>query len=207
VDQLALSAAFMPFLDAMINRVARGQIRVARGGTGGSGGVTGSNHRAHRQWPEVGDRRWRVVSPPEVGLYYLLGGRDTIGSSRPISIPANRSLRRPAMARCALSGPARASLNRDTPPPRRSPGRASRSAGSVVVARLRAGGDRSAAGQRLEATHVTLRTLLDALGRTSVAFDLRERSRSRAAGPIGGLPARAEPCWPPGSPRNRPSGC
>src|SRR4029450_387305 len=103
--------------------------------------------------------------------------------SRRISIPANRSLHRPAIARFAVSGPA----------PRRPrairPGGASRPTGSLVVARLRAGGDRGAAGQRLEATHVTLRPLLDALGRNPVAFDLRGRLPGGGQQvPIGGLP-------------------
>jgi hypothetical protein len=76
---LPLSAAFMPFLDAMINRVARGQIASLAAAPGDPVALpdqaTGLIANG-RKWTIEGGAAFR---PPEVGLYYLLGGRDTIG--------------------------------------------------------------------------------------------------------------------------------
>jgi hypothetical protein len=76
---LPLSAAFMPFLDAMINRVARGQIASLAAAPGDPVALpdqTTGLIANGRKWAIEGGASFR---PPEVGLYYLLGGRDTIG--------------------------------------------------------------------------------------------------------------------------------
>ena len=77
---LPLSAAFMPFMDALLNRVARGEITL-------SGGFPGDPVALPDQVTEVtlGERRWRAEGgapfrPAETGIHFLLSGRDTVGA-------------------------------------------------------------------------------------------------------------------------------
>jgi hypothetical protein len=76
---LPLAAGFMPFMDAVVNRLARGQVASLQG-------APGDPVLLPDLVTEVasGDRRWRVEGggafhPPEPGGYYLLAGRDTVG--------------------------------------------------------------------------------------------------------------------------------
>jgi aerotolerance regulator-like protein len=77
---LPLSAGFMPFMDALINRLARGEVTLADGAPGDPVPLP-DNATAVRQ----SDREWPVESggffrPPEVGAYYVLAGSDTVGA-------------------------------------------------------------------------------------------------------------------------------
>lgn len=77
---LPLSAGFIPFMDALLNRIARGELTV-------SGGFPGAPialpdlltevRQENRQWVVEGGAPFR---PPETGIYFLLAGRDTIGA-------------------------------------------------------------------------------------------------------------------------------
>ena len=76
---LPLTAAFMPFMDQLVNRVARGPLTVLESAPGDPvllpDQVTAVIHE---------DRRWQVEGgatfrPPAPGVYYLLAGRDTVG--------------------------------------------------------------------------------------------------------------------------------
>jgi hypothetical protein len=77
---LPLSAAFMPFMDAILNRIARGEITLA-------GGFPLDPVTLPDQVTEVrlGERRWPAEGgapfrPGEAGIHYLLSGPDTIGA-------------------------------------------------------------------------------------------------------------------------------
>ena len=77
---LPLSAAFMPFMDALLNRVARGEVTLA-------GGFPLEPVSLPDQVTEVrmGERSWRAEGgapfrPAEPGIHFLLSGRDTIGA-------------------------------------------------------------------------------------------------------------------------------
>ena len=77
---LPMSAGFMPFMDALLNRVSRGEVAMAAGMPGDP-----------VQLPDLvtgvrqGEREWRVEGgglfvPRETGVYYLLAGGDTVGA-------------------------------------------------------------------------------------------------------------------------------
>lgn len=77
---LPLSAAFMPFMDALLNRVARGEITLA-------GGFPLDPVNLPDQVTEVrlGDRSWSAEGgapfrPAEPGIHFLLSGPDTVGA-------------------------------------------------------------------------------------------------------------------------------
>lgn len=76
---LPVSASFVPFLDGLLNRIARGQIAHVRG-------EVGDRVRLPDVVTEVlsQDRSWKVEGgaafvPPETGVYYLSNGSDTVG--------------------------------------------------------------------------------------------------------------------------------
>jgi hypothetical protein len=77
---LPVSAGFMPFMDLLLNRLARGEIALDQSAPGDP--VTLPDLvTAVRQ----GDREWRVEGggffrPAETGVYYLVAGRDTVGA-------------------------------------------------------------------------------------------------------------------------------
>lgn len=90
---LPLKADFVPFLDAVIGRFARGEVEVATGAAGASTllpeEVTGVAQ---------GTRRWRVeggagFTPPGSGVYWLLDGADTVGSLGVSTDPRESDLR------------------------------------------------------------------------------------------------------------------
>jgi hypothetical protein len=77
---LPVSAGFMPFMDALVNRLARGEVSLADGAPGDPV-VLPDLVSGVRQ----GERDWRVEGggvfrPTEPGAYYLLAGEDTIGA-------------------------------------------------------------------------------------------------------------------------------
>jgi hypothetical protein len=78
--ELPVSAAFMPFMDVLLNRLARGESVLEQG-------AAGDPVRLPDRATEVrnSDRTWRVEGgglfrPTEPGLHFLLSGRDTIGA-------------------------------------------------------------------------------------------------------------------------------
>jgi hypothetical protein len=77
---LPVSAGFMPFMDALVNRISRGEVAIA-------GGMPADPV----QLPDLvtgvrqGEREWRVEGgglfvPREIGVYYLMAGDDTVGA-------------------------------------------------------------------------------------------------------------------------------
>lgn len=77
---LPLTAAFVPFMDALLNRVARGEVVLASGSPGAA--VTLPDQvtelrRENRRWSFEGGAEFR---PPEAGIYFLLAGADTVGA-------------------------------------------------------------------------------------------------------------------------------
>ena len=79
-SDLPISAEFMPFMDMLINRLARGELEL-------STSVPGATVALPDLVTDVreGARDWRVeggelFQPNEAGVYYLLAGRDTIGA-------------------------------------------------------------------------------------------------------------------------------
>jgi hypothetical protein len=77
---LPLSAGFLPFIDAMVNRAARGELASLSGAPGDPVLVPDRVTEL-----AAGTERWRVEGgagfrPPRLGVYYLLADRDTIGT-------------------------------------------------------------------------------------------------------------------------------
>lgn len=76
---LPVSARFVPFLDALVNRVARGQVAQVKGTVGAPVRLPDIVSQVHS-----GERTWRVeggapFTPQETGIYYLTDGVDTVG--------------------------------------------------------------------------------------------------------------------------------
>jgi hypothetical protein len=70
----------MPFMDALLNRFARGEVTLADGAPGDP--VPLPDHatavrQGDREWPVEGGGFFR---PPDVGAYYLLAAEDTVGA-------------------------------------------------------------------------------------------------------------------------------
>lgn len=98
---LPVSAGFMPFMDVLLNRLARGEAALEHGAPGDPV-ILPDLVTDVRQ----GEREWRVegggqFQPPEQGIYYLLAGRDTVGA-----ISVNPDSRESRLAR-ATDGQAR----------------------------------------------------------------------------------------------------
>lgn len=77
---LPVSAGFMPFMDVLLNRLARGEAALASGAPGDPVQLPDLVTEVRR-----GDRDWRVegggvFQPPEPGVYFLQSGRDTVGA-------------------------------------------------------------------------------------------------------------------------------
>lgn len=93
---LPLRASFVPLMDALLNRVARGQLAMLDGVPGDPvllpdlvTGVTGGAQR----WGVEGGAAFR---PPAAGLYFFLAGADTIGA-----MAANLDPRESVLARAS----------------------------------------------------------------------------------------------------------
>ena len=77
---LPVSAGFMPFMDALVNRLARGEVALEDGAPGDPLPVPDLVSEVRQ-----GERDWRVEGggvfrPGETGAYYLLAGADTVGA-------------------------------------------------------------------------------------------------------------------------------
>jgi hypothetical protein len=95
---LPVSAGFMPFMDMLLNRLARGEMALDHGAPGDPVALPDLVTEVRQ-----GDRQWRVeggglFQPTEPGVYYLLGGRDTIGA-----ISVNPDARESRLARASNS--------------------------------------------------------------------------------------------------------
>ena len=93
---LPLSAEFMPFVDLLLNRLARGEVIVAQGAPGDAVPLPDLATGVRQ-----GGREWRVEGgglfrPGEVGAFYLVGGPDTLGA-----IASNVDLRESLLAPAA----------------------------------------------------------------------------------------------------------
>jgi hypothetical protein len=92
---LPLTASFMPFMDQLVNRVARNPLTVLEAAPGDPVLVPDVVTTVAR-----GDRRWQVEGgaafrPAALGVYYLLAGRDTVGGVA-VNLDARESLLGPA---------------------------------------------------------------------------------------------------------------
>jgi hypothetical protein len=77
---LPLSAGFVPFMDALLNRIARGELTVSAGHPDepvALPDLVTSVLQGNRQWVVEGGAPFR---PGNTGIYFLLAGRDTIGA-------------------------------------------------------------------------------------------------------------------------------
>lgn len=77
---LPLTAGFLPLIDALVNRIARGEVALLDGAPGDAilmPDLATQAAREGRRWPVEGGAAFR---PPEAGLYFILSGGDTIGA-------------------------------------------------------------------------------------------------------------------------------
>lgn len=77
---LPVETGFMPFVDGLLNRVARGavaQVEAAPGDAAPLPDLVTDVRRDARSWHVEGGAPFRA---PEPGIYFLLAGRDTVGS-------------------------------------------------------------------------------------------------------------------------------
>jgi hypothetical protein len=77
---LPVAAGFMPFMDLLLNRLARGEVALGRGAPGDPVLLPDLVTQVRQ-----GDRQWRVEGggvfrPPDLGVYYLIAGPDTVGA-------------------------------------------------------------------------------------------------------------------------------
>jgi hypothetical protein len=77
---LPVSAGFMPFMDLLLNRLARGEAALDQGAPGDPVSLPDLVTEVRQ-----GKREWRVeggglFQPPETGVYFLQAGRDTVGA-------------------------------------------------------------------------------------------------------------------------------
>lgn len=78
--ELPVSAGFMPFMDLLLNRLARGEVTLADGAPGDPVPVPDrvtTVRQGEREWPVEGGGFFR---PPDVGAYYLVASSDTVGA-------------------------------------------------------------------------------------------------------------------------------
>jgi hypothetical protein len=78
--ELPLAAGFMPFMDLLLNRLARGEVRIAQGAPGDPlplPDLATGVRQGDREWEVEGGGSFR---PADVGAYYLVADRDTLGA-------------------------------------------------------------------------------------------------------------------------------
>ena len=78
--ELPLAAAFMPFMDLLLNRLARGEVMLAEGAPGDGvplPDLTTSVRQGEREWQVEGGG---MFHPSAVGAYYLVADGDTLGA-------------------------------------------------------------------------------------------------------------------------------
>jgi Aerotolerance regulator N-terminal len=93
--ELPVSAGFMPFMDLLLNRLARGEVSIDEGAPGDPIPVPDlvtSVRQGEREWRVEGGGNFR---PAEVGAYYLLAGQDTLGAIA-ANLDPRETLLRPA---------------------------------------------------------------------------------------------------------------
>ncbi len=76
---LPLTAGFVPLVDALVNRIARGEVALLEGAPGDAilmPDLATQAAQEGRRWALEGGAAFR---PPEAGLYFILAGSDTIG--------------------------------------------------------------------------------------------------------------------------------
>jgi hypothetical protein len=78
--ELPVSAGFMPFMDVLLNRLARGETALEQGAAGDAIALPDRVTEVRQ-----GERQWRVEGgglfrPTEPGVHFLLDGQDTIGA-------------------------------------------------------------------------------------------------------------------------------
>jgi hypothetical protein len=78
--ELPVSAGFMPFMDLLLNRLARGETAIEQGAAGDAIALPDLASEVRQ-----GDRQWRVEGgglfrPTETGVHFVLSGLDTIGA-------------------------------------------------------------------------------------------------------------------------------
>jgi hypothetical protein len=78
--ELPVSAGFMPFMDLLLNRLARGEVTLGEGAPGDAvplPDLVTTVRQGEREWRVEGGGTFR---PAEVGAYYLVAGSDTLGA-------------------------------------------------------------------------------------------------------------------------------
>ena len=78
--ELPLAAGFMPFVDLLLNRLARGEVLVAQGVPGDAlplPDLATGVRQGEREWQVEGGGSFR---PADVGAYYVVAGADTLGA-------------------------------------------------------------------------------------------------------------------------------
>jgi hypothetical protein len=92
---LPVSAGFMPFMDALVNRLARGEVSLEEGAPGDPVALpdlVSDIRQGERGWHVEGGGLFR---PGEPGAYFLLAGDDTVGAIA-VNIDPRESLLAPA---------------------------------------------------------------------------------------------------------------
>jgi hypothetical protein len=95
--ELPVSAGFMPFMDALLNRLARGEVTLAEGSPGDEvivPDLVTAVRQGEREWPVEGGGRFR---PPDTGVYFLVVDGDTVGALS-ANLDPRESLLAPAAA-------------------------------------------------------------------------------------------------------------
>ena len=93
---LPVSAGFMPFMDALLNRLARGEVALVEGAPGDPiplPDLVTTVRQGERVWSVEGGGLFR---PHDVGVYYLEAGDDTVGA-----VTANLDPRESRLARAS----------------------------------------------------------------------------------------------------------
>lgn len=78
--ELPLAAGFMPFMDLLLNRLARGEVLIAQGAPGDAlplPDLATGVRQGEREWQVEGGGSFR---PADVGEYFLVAGPDTLGA-------------------------------------------------------------------------------------------------------------------------------
>jgi hypothetical protein len=92
--ELPVSAGFMPFMDLLLNRLARGEVSIGEGAPGDPvplPDLVTTVRQGEREWRVEGGGSFR---PSDVGAYYLVAGQDTLGAIAANLDPRETLLRR-----------------------------------------------------------------------------------------------------------------
>jgi hypothetical protein len=92
---LPVSAGFMPFMDLLLNRLARGEVTIGEGAPGDPvplPDLVTTVRQGEREWRVEGGGSFR---PADIGAYYLVAGEDTLGAIS-ANLDPRETLLRPA---------------------------------------------------------------------------------------------------------------